>query len=583
MQRCLATPSCNVAWPERIHRTPFSKKTLVAPTESRNNPLDRLPTSAFLVATGLILGLAYPPNPVGLFGAVGLAPLLYALHRATSWKQAFRWSYLSFLLFSALTTWWVGSWQSKTEPYLMISCVLLIIIHPLFFVTPMLLYRWVMKRSSVLQALLFLPFLWTGGEYLHALSDASYPWLTLGNTQTYNHYFIQFIEFTGVWGLSFVLVVLNCAVAALLFAAGEKFPEQQKKQIWRGAWIAIAAGVLLPYLHGLLRDESPTKGGGMSITIIQPNVDPWDKWKQADTVNQIALNAAMTRNAIAPLQQKPDMALWVETAIPRTLTTPGAEGRMAEVMEVVNSLDVSLMSGFPDYRRYPTPAEAPASAKLGIEYGAAGQLDSFRYDHFNAVGLFVPGKGLTGAYHKMQLVPFGERIPFADELPFLIKMLTWDMGISAWGKGKSITVFDVPLRHGGVAKGGAVVCFESVYPNVVRKFVDSGANFLTVVTNDGWYLGTTGPLQHQRFALLRAIENRRPIARAANTGISCFISPNGELYNESDQNVATAITDQIELRSDLTLYTRWGDWWPQLCLAIAAALGMAVGVRKKKG
>lgn len=552
-------------------------------TEPHHNRLDSLPTWAFLVATGLILGLAYPPNPVGLFGAVGLVPLLYVMQRTTTWKQAFRWSYFSFLLFSALTTWWVGSWQSKTEPYLMISCILLIIIHPLFFVVPMLLYRWVMQRTSPFYGLLFLPFLWTGGEYLHALTDASYPWLTLGNSQTYNHYFIQFIEFTGVWGLSFVLVMLNCAIAALLFTIGKEFPEHQQKGVRRTVWIVIAAGVLLPYTYGFLRDESPTKGGSMTVTIIQPNVDPWDKWEKVDTVDQITLNGEITRKAIATLPEKPDMALWVETAIPRTLTTPGAEGRMAQVMELVNSLDVPLMSGFPDYRRYPTTEQAPPSSKIGIEYNTSGQLDSFRYDHFNAIGLFVPGKGLTGAYHKMQLVPFGERIPFADELPFLIKMLTWDMGISAWGKGQSITVFDVPLRYGRVAKGGAVVCFESVYPNVVRKFVDSGANFLTVVTNDGWYLGTTGPLQHQRFALLRAIENRRPIARAANTGISCFISPSGEIYNETEQNIATAITDQMELRSDLTLYTRWGDWWPQLCLLIALIIGVRVRILRKKG
>lgn len=552
------------------------------PTEPRNAVLDRLPTWNFLVATGLLLGLAYPPNPVGLFGAVGLVPLLYVLRRAATWKQAFRWSYGSFLLFSALTTWWVGSWQSKTEPYLMISCLLLIIIHPLFFVIPMLLYRWVMRRASPFHALLFLPFLWTGGEYLHALTDASYPWLTLGNTQTYNHYFIQFIEFTGVWGLSFVLLAINCALTALLFAAGADIPQQQRRQVRRVGLGVLAAAILLPYAHGILRDESPTKGGGMTTTIIQPNVDPWDKWEQVDTVNQIELNGQMTRKAVAALQQKPDMVLWVETAIPRTLTTPGAEGRMAEVMELVNSTDVPLMSGFPDYHRYSDTEPIPPSSKIGVEYGAAGQLDSFRYDHFNSVGLFVPGKGLTGVYHKMQLVPFGERIPFADDLPFLIKMLTWDMGISAWGRGQSITVFDLPLRNGQPAKGGAVICFESVYPNVVRKFVDSGANFLTVVTNDGWYLGTTGPLQHQRFALLRAIENRRPIARAANTGISCFISPNGEIYNETEQNVAAAITDQLELRSGRTLYTRWGDWWPQLCLLAAAMFAVAIALRRHR-
>jgi len=541
------------------------------------NPLpahsDRtIPTWALLVASGVLLGLAYPPNPVGLLGSIGLVPLLFALERAKSYRELIRWSYSSLLIFSALSTWWVGSWQAKTEPFLMISCVLLILVHPFFFVFPLVLYRMVRRSTSRMYALAFLPFLWCGGEYLHALTDASYPWLTLGNTQTYNLYYIQFIEFTGVWGLSFLLMVHNVVFTAMLFALDRE--RQYQMKMLRVGLAIIGLTLLPPFIYGfyvLGRAEGHFPERALTVTIVQPNMDPWDKWEKIDTTDHIALHGELSREALE--QHRTGMLLWAETAIPHVLTQPGAEPRMAEMRRVVDSLGVPVMTGFPDYARYPDGVEPPPSSKIGTEMTPSGAIDSFRYDYFNSVGLFVPGKGLTGVYHKMQLVPFGERIPFADEVPFLIKMLTWDMGISAWGKGKRITVFDVPYRD-TITRGASVICFESVYPNVTRKFVDSGANFLTIVTNDGWYLGTPGPLQHERFAILRAIENRRAIARAANTGISCFIDPYGVIRAETEENVRTSLTGSVELRDDLTLYTRWGDWWPQLCLIVAAAMGL---------
>lgn len=493
-------------------------------------------------------------------------PLLYALERAGSWKEAFRWSYLSFLLFSALTSWWIGSWQAKTDPFLMISCVLLILLHPLFFALPMLMYHGVRRARGTTHALLFLPFIWCGGEYLHALTDASYPWLTLGNTQTYNLPYIQFIEFTGVWGLSFLLVTQSAVLAAMLLTP-------RRKMIQAG--IAILALTLIPpYIYGFLvignaGDRIPDRA--ITVTAVQPNEDPWEKWNAIDTVDHIRVNMELSERSLSGV--RPDMFLWAENAIPYTMTQPGSEGRRDLFYQAVDRVGIPVMTGFPDYLRYVNPADAPPSAKRQTETDPqTGALDTFRYDHFNSVGLFVPGKGLTGAYHKMQLVPFGERIPFADDVPFLISLLSWDVGISSWGKGTEVALFDVPSRA-GIVKAGSVICIESIYPNVVRRFTGQGAEVLTIITNDGWYLGTPGPLQHERFAVMRAIENRRAIARAANTGISCMVTPYGTIFAETPEGVATTTTGTIEVRDDLTLYVRWGDWWPQLCLAVAAALG----------
>jgi apolipoprotein N-acyltransferase len=556
---------------------------------------DRTPkTWVLLVLSGLLMGLAYPPNPVGLLGSIGLVPLLYALERARSYREMIRWSYSSLLIFSALTSWWVGSWQAKADPFLMISCVLLVLVHPFFFIVPLVIYRAVRRSSSRLYALAFLPFLWCGGEYLHALTDASYPWLTLGNTQTYNLYYIQFIEFTGVWGLSFLLMVQNCAFTAMLFALD--WEERYQMRTFRAAAAILAATLVPPFLYGFYvlgsgSTRIPEKT--ITVTVVQPNENPWDKWKANDTTDHVAINATLSAEALK--KGRTDMFLWAENAIPYPITDPRDEffspgrrpGDWREKMyAAVDSLGVPVLSGFPDYLRYPSLDSAPASAKWGGIGTPEQPRGTYRWDYFNSAGMFVPGKGLTGAYHKMQLVPFGERVPFIDEVPFLQSMLTWGVGISSWGKGQSIATFTFPWRD-TTTKVATVVCFESVYPNVVRKFVEKGANFLTIITNDGWYLGTPGPRQHERFALLRAIETRRSIARAANTGISCFISPYGQIISESPENEPLTLTASIELRDDMTFYTRWGDWWPQLCLAVAgvmagAAFGGAFARRQRK-
>lgn len=462
----------------------------------------------------------------------------------------------------------------------MISCVLLVLIHPLFFVLPLLLYRFVRRRAGLFVALGFLPFLWCGGEYLHALGDASFPWLTLGNTQTYNLYYIQFIEFTGVWGASFLLVVHNAVFTVMVLSLGRHRTEQ--RTVFRLSGLILALTLVPPFLYGFsvfgeAREHLPDHA--LAVTIVQPNVNPWDKWKVSDTTDHIRLNGDLSLMSMKG-GRRPDLFLWAENAIPYPVTSPEFDNRATAMYHQVDALGVPVLSGFPDYREY-APGSAPASAKTLVRPRSDGGADSVRWDYFNSSGLFLPGRGLVGTYHKMQLVPFGERIPYVDAVPWLMSMLSWDVGISTWAKGDSVVVLDVPYRDSLTAHVAAVVCFESVYPPLVRQFVARGATLLSVITNDGWYLGTPGPLQHERFAALRAIELRRSVLRAANTGISCAINPYGQIVAETDEGVATTLTAAVELRDDMTLYARWGDWWPQCCLIVAAGLIVFAWTRRR--
>lgn len=537
-------------------------------TNPRSSIDKRPPVWVLLLATGLLLGLAFPPNPVGLLGSIGLVPLLVAVERAPTWKVLFRWSYLSFLLFSALSTWWVGSWQPNADTFLQISCILLVLIHPLFFVVPILLYRFVRRRAGLFVALAFFPFLWCGGEYVHSLGDASYPWLTLGNTQTYNLYYIQFIEFTGVWGASFLLVLHNVLFTAMILAFSLSPGEQRR--IVRFSTVLLSLSLIIPFIHGFYvmgeaQDHVPSRV--ITAAIVQPNVNPWDKWKQADTTDHIRMNADLSQQVIDS-GLGPDLFLWSENAVPYPITSPEFASRKEAMYRAIDSLGIPVVTGFPDYREY-APGAEPPSSKTFPRSRPDGGVDTVHYDYYNSSGLFVPGAGLVSAYHKMQLVPFGERIPFVDAVPWLMSMLSWNVGISTWAKGDSVVVLRFQARDSVAVKIGAVVCFESVYPGLVREFVEKGANLLAVITNDGWYLKTPGPLQHARFAALRAIELRRSVIRSANTGISCAINPYGQIVAETDEDVRTTLTVPVELRDDMTLYARWGDWWPQISILVA--------------
>jgi apolipoprotein N-acyltransferase len=231
------------------------------------------------------------------------------------------------------------------------------------------------------------------------------------------------------------------------------------------------------------------------------------------------------------------------------------------------------LTGFPDAKFYDDPSQAPPSSHLIKETGQ-------RYDAFNSMGLFLPNSDEVQKYAKIILVPFGERLPYADTFHFLIEPLQWGVGISNWAKGKDTTIFEMRTRNGELVKFSGVVCYESIYPSFIRKFVNKGAQFLAVITNDSWYGNTSGPYQHFQYSILRAIENRRSIVRCANGGISGFIDPYGRVQKKTKFYEKTQIADEIKLNDDKTFYTLYGDLIVYISLLIVGITFLWVSVKK---
>jgi len=157
----------------------------------------------------------------------------------------------------------------------------------------------------------------------------------------------------------------------------------------------------------------------------------------------------------------------------------------------------------------------------------------------------------------MKLVPFGERVPFVDQLPFLGSLIKWGVGISGWNIGRDTALFKMssPAKENNTIMINGLVCYESIYPILVANSVAKGADFIAVVTNDSWYGKLSGPYQHKDYAVLRAVENRRAVVRAANGGVSCFINPLGVIENETEMFTKTFLVVNVPLQQEETFYT----------------------------
>jgi apolipoprotein N-acyltransferase len=508
--------------------------------------------------SGLLLGFSFPPFDFGWLAFVGFVPLLFVIDSAENYKDVFKLSYFGFLAFNIVTIYWVGGWTKEADPFLMIGGAGLVLGHPLFFTIPMLVYHFVHKRFGT-KALFLFPFLYLSFEHLHSITEVAFPWLTIGYSQSYNLAGIQFTSFIGLFGLSFQILLANSFIYYALISWMENRKEK-KFQIAVSLSFAFLL-IVIPEIYGLsilsvAKNLKYLKA--LNVMLVQPNIDPYAKWSGNPTQILHEYENETYRIRI----QKPDLVVWPETAISFYILLPQNYYFKHELEAFLDSTGVSLLSGVPLATYYLNPD----STKPSSHYDGLAHM---YYDAYNGAALFEPHSNAEQTYGKIILVPFGERIPYADAVPFLIKPLNWGVGISNWARGNDTTVFK--LRNG--IAFSTVICYESIFPNYVREFVKKGASFLVIITNDGWYGKSSGPYQHAAYAILRAVENRRSVVRAANTGISEFIDPYGRYIGKQtrlDEKVTLAA--EIPIDDQITFYSEHGDWIAYVAEIISAGV-----------
>jgi apolipoprotein N-acyltransferase len=524
------------------------------------------------VLSGVMLGLSFPPFPLGVLAWVGLVPLLVVLNAFPRPRGAFRFIYIAMLAFHLITLNWTGDYVQANDIYMMIAGAVTMTVHPLFYFIPLGVYLVVRRHLGEHVALTTLPFLWVGYEYTHSLSEWSFPWLTLGNSQSYAIARIQFVEWTGIFGVSFWVITMNVVVYGILRALIERKPLLSRAVAMPAALLiglAIAPSIYGWYVLRQGGPESAAPRDSITVGIIQSNIDPWDKWTQSGYAT-VDLYMRMTRALVESTGvRKPDLVLWPETAFPFDVLNPANRELLATLRHEFGLLNISVLTGLPHRVIYADSTTAPRSARRD-------NITRQRYDWFNSSALIEPGSNEVEWYGKMKMVPFAERVPYAEAIAFL-DFLRWNVGIGGWQIGPDTTVFHMQRSN---ARFNALICYESTYPGFVATFVRRGAEFITLITIDSWWDHMSGAYQHQQIAIFRAIENRRWIARCAVGGISGFIDPYGRVYDATELFTQRTLSRTIERRQELTFYTQHGDWIGELSLYVslllfAAAMGQA--------
>lgn len=505
-----------------------------------------LPSPLLLcLLSGVLLGAAFPPSPLGVLALVGYVPLLVALDQLEGHRRrsVIAHLYVTFFVYHGITNWWVMSWQEQTDPYLMASGAALWLGHPFFLMLPFVALSSLRRRLGRTVFVWMAPLSIVGFEWLHGQTDASYPWLTSGY-MLIDTPLAQVADYVGVYGLTFLIAVANTLL-------------MQRRYVPAATMVLVWG--LLGFLNQQQFQQSERTGTPIRAALVQPNENPWDKW--SDPRGQVARQQHLV-DSIRWKGARPELVVWAETAIPYTIREAPYQDDIQRLQTWVDTSGIALLTGFADRVIY-QPGQAPPSARVWPSD------PSVRFDHFNAAMSLQAGGGIVGIHHKSMLTPFAERLPFADQLTFAMSWIEWGVGISAWGKGTTRLPLPIMTRSGDtLGRVGTIICIESIYPEVARDMVAAGADLLAVITNDAWYNGTWGPAQHFCIARMRAIEQRRDVLRCAMSGETGVIRADGSTSHSMPARTSGVLQGTVQPMSVITVYNRLGDILPPVALAV---------------
>ena len=434
------------------------------------------------ILTSIFLILSFPNFNLNYLVFIGFVPLFLAIEK-NSRKKAFWFFYVSGFLFYLGTLYWL---YHVTGFGLIVLCLYLALYFGVFGFLIAFLGR---------PGIFLYPAIWVLLEYIQSRLFTGFGWTLLGYSQYKNLPFIQIADFTGVCGVSFVIMLVNVAIWRLV---------KHKKLSRSLSFVALV--LIAVYAYGFFRLNSEEKSPTVKVSIIQGNIPQEIKWQPE--AREAILNRYITLTKIAAIDD-PDLIIWPETSFPGFF---GNDRKMtSEVLELAGEIDTSLLLG--------------ANTVKGAKY-------------FNSA-LLISGKGeKIDKYDKIHLVPFGEYVPFSDKFPVLHDLVLGELG--EFTEGRDFKIFELPVDKLKAGKSqvnfAALICFEDIFPELARKFVKNGADFLIVITNDAWYGRSGAPYQHAACSVFRAIENRVSVVRCANTGYSCFIDAKGRIYDAVEKN-----------------------------------------------
>jgi len=519
------------------------------------------------ILSGLLLWIAWPPTPyttfIMLFGFVPMFVAIENIIKSDTPKkgaQIFRTTFVGFFIWNTLCIYWVYNSLKVIGPVVAIPISLIpYSLGPLLMSTACWLYYRARLITSRNYSLALLVCFWIGYEYLHQTWDLKFPWMTLGNGFAVTHQLVQWYEYTGVYGGT-VWILLSNIFAFLVYIG---LSEAQTSALRLKLIIGLVLIILLPVSYSLYTyygyKENPDPS---NIVVVQPNVDPYEKEGSIPVAQQIS---SLIHLSDSLGQVNTEFFVWPETAIAdasginedHVRTNPYFLQAQRFLQKYKNG---NLITGIEGYKLYNTRKTETANPTDGGQF----------YDRFNTA-INIENSAEVQFYHKSKLVPGAESLPFKNSLSFL-KPVFEHLGGATGDYAGQKEPSDL-YSQGGIG-AAPVICYESIWGEWVAQSVGKGAQFIAIITNDGWWENTSGKDQHLDYAKLRAIETRRWVCRSANTGISAFINQRGDIVQHTGWWVKTAIKQNINLNSDLTFYVQHGDYIPRGA-CIIALLGVA--------
>lgn len=493
------------------------------------------------VVSAILLILSFPGFDFEFLAWFAFVPLLYAIEGKKPF-QAFLISYLAGVLFFLGTIYWL---VHVTLPGMLIVVLYLALYFGIFGLS----FACCAVRYTPYAVLFFTPALWVALELVRSRLFGGFGWALLGHSQSYFLPIIQIADLSGAYGVSFLIMIINTAV----FLTLRDFRKSKE-----GLFPYLMAAVFLVFLaltYGIFRLNNIFTGQRLRVAVIQGNIPQSEKWDYGFREEILRKYESLTGQAAGTGQV--DLVIWPETSVPGYIETE------RDLFDRIKSLASRI--------------------KTPVLVGAPDEDLSLKDTYYNSALLFAGDGRLLGRYDKIHLVPFGEYVPFKKILSFVERFARSPIG--DFTAGRDYMVFSFPITRSFKnantswrllknVRFSCLICFEDIFPDLARRFVERGAVFLVNITNDAWFGPTSAAYQHAQSSVFRAVENRTNVIRAANTGFSCFIDQKGKITAAVRKNGSSLFVDgfavqEITLSNARTFYAVYGDLFAYLCFAAA--------------
>ncbi|MFP4363149.1 MAG: apolipoprotein N-acyltransferase, partial [Spirochaetia bacterium] len=483
--------------------------------------------------SALLFALSFPSflsvNGFGYLSYVALIPFLYILLKNRSFSVIL-YTCAFGVFFNLFSNYWLATYELLSFQF---SVFILGIKFLLFGIALTFIFK--IKISPLFRSFLVAA-AWTGFDWVRSLGFFGFPWGFAGAAQYGFLPLIQIASITGVWGITFIIVFINAAIAEILVNVREKALAIRK--------LAIAASMLFlgSLAFGIFHMHLPLpESETVTIALIQQNQDP----RQTDYRENYEVLRDLT---ISVMDHNPDLVVWPETGFVPSIRYYSAQlaerssrtRLVHEFRDFQDSLDTYLITGNDDWNRFLVDGEM------------------VRQD-YNAAVFLGPDGEIEQVYQKIKLVPFTEHFPYGEQFPWVQQLLD-DFGVNRWYKGEEQLILEHPQ-----SRIATPICYEDMFPNYIRGFVQNGTELIVNISNDYWSLTEVEGMQHFIHSVFRAVENGRPMLRATASGVTASISPNGFIEETLPfYEVGTLVAELEPVHTAITVYTRFGDWFP-LC------------------